>query len=68
MSIKNTTHTHDTDFISIDHSFNIQRWLKLNVGEQPIDWHLTSPKVNKQRWHFAREKDCILFILRWGHD
>lgn len=57
----------DTDFVSIEHSFEIQGWLKDNVGQQHTDWHLTSPATGDQRWHFAREQDAILFKLRWFH-
>ena len=54
------------NFVSIDHSFQIQHWLKENVGSQHIDWHLTSPAMAKQCWHFAREQDAIVFQLRWA--
>jgi hypothetical protein len=56
----------DTDFVSIDDSFERQAWLKANVGAQHIAWHLTSPAMSEQRWHFAREQDAILFQLRWA--
>lgn len=56
----------DTDFVSIDDSFERQAWLKVNVGAQHTDWHLTSPAMSEQRWHFAREQDAIMFQLRWA--
>jgi hypothetical protein len=56
----------DTDFVSVDHSFKMQHWLKDNVGAQHIAWHLTSPAMGDQRWHFAREQDAIMFQLRWA--
>ena len=56
----------DCNFVSIDHSFQIQHWLKENVGSQHIDWHLTSPAMAEQRWHFAREQNAIVFQLRWA--
>ena len=56
----------DTDFVSIDDSFERQAWLKAYVGVQHTDWHLTSPAMSEQRWHFAREQDAVLFQLRWA--
>ena len=56
----------DTIFVSVDHSFKMQHWLKDNVGVQHTDWHLTSPAMSDQRWHFAREQDAVLFQLRWA--
>ena len=56
----------DTDFVGIDHSFEMQAWLRDNVGAQHVAWHLTSPAMSGQRWHFAREQDAVLFQLRWA--
>ncbi len=56
----------DTEFVSVDDSFKKQHWLKDNVGAQHTDWHLISPLVGVQRWHFAREQDAVLFQLRWA--
>ena len=56
----------DADFVSLDDSFEKQAWLKAIVGAQHVAWHLTSPAMSEQRWHFAREQDAVLFRLRWA--
>lgn len=56
----------DAEWGSADDSLKRQHWLRDNVGTQYTDWHVISPGIAIERWHFAREQDAVLFQLRWA--